>query len=522
VGREHELAILADRVAQAGRGQGQVVGIVGEPGVGKSRLVYELARSDGLRHWRVAKARAIAYGVAIPFQPIAELVRDLLSLDSAATAPDVRRRLAETMLREDPARDGDVAALCALLQLSVDPPDWETLGPPLRRRRVIDAVMRVLLEACLVRPLAVIVEDLHWSDHETQAILDVLVGSVPTARLLLVLTYRPELEHPWSRKTYYSQHRLDPLPPAAASLLLEDLMGSGSAVDPLKRHLLDTTGDNPLFLEEYVRALRESGALGGGAGEHGRTRMSTPLEVPATVQAVLLVRINRRPDGVRAVLQTAAVIGKDVPFVVLRASAGLTEEVLQQHLAQLRDGEFLYEVLPTPERGLRFKHVLTREAAYATLLPEQRRELHRRVVAAMEGLYADRLSDHVERLGDQTYLGELWEKAVRYVRQAGLKALDRGASREAAAALAQALRALGQLPGRCRDRELDARSVGEVLRWPHGVSARRLPTFRRGLDGSARVARRGSRRISSGRFASDERRANLGDGPCIVWTICPG
>ena len=225
---------------------------------------------------------------------------------------------------------------------------WDGLDPRQRRQRTLDALKQLLIRESQVQPLLVVFEDLHWIDSETQALLDGLVESLPAARLLLLVNYRPEYQHQWGSRTYYTQLRLDPLPPETAEELLGALLGPDAGLEPLKRMLIARTEGNPFFLEESVRALVETGAL---AGERGAYRLARPLpaiEVPATVQAVLAARIDRLAPGDKALLQTASVVGKDVPFALLQAVAELAEDELRAAIGRLQAAEFLYETAPLP------------------------------------------------------------------------------------------------------------------------------------------------------------------------------
>ena len=289
-------------------------------------------------------------------------------------------------------------------------------------------------------------EDLHWIDSETQALLDGLVESLPTAPALLLVNYRPEYQHGWGGKTYYAQLRIDPLPQERADELLQALLGDDPSVQSLRLPLIKRTEGNPFFLEESVRALVETGVLAGERGAYRLVQVLPGIQVPATVQAVLAARIDRLPPDRKSLLQTAAVIGKDVPFAVLQALADLSEEDLRQGLTHLQAAEFLYEATLFPELEFTFKHTLTHEVAYGSLLQERRRVLHARIVDAIEQLHADRLAEQVERLAHHAFRGETWEKAASYLRQAGAKAFACSANREAAACLEQALVALRHLP----------------------------------------------------------------------------
>jgi tetratricopeptide (TPR) repeat protein len=307
-------------------------------------------------------------------------------------------------------------------------------------------VKRLLLRESEIQPLVVIFEDLHWIDGETQALLDSLVESLPAARLLLLANYRPEYSHGWGSKTYYRQLRIDPLASENAEELLDALLGTNTVLAPLKILLVERTDANPLFLEESVWSLAETGALAGERGAYRLTRPVQQLRMPATVQAILASRIDRLAPEAKRLLQAAAVIGKDVPIRLLLAIADASEPEVRAELTRLQAAEFLYEVRFFPDLEYTFKHALTHEAAYQGLLHDRQRALHARITEAIERLSAERVAEQAERLAHHALRGELWERAVAYLRQAGLRATVRGANREAVAHLEQALMALGRLP----------------------------------------------------------------------------
>ena len=446
VGRDAELEQLREALARAGQGHGQVVALVGEPGVGKSRLVWEITHSHRTHGWLIVEAGSVSYGKATPYLPVASLLRGYFQVGDRDEPRAIREKVTGKVLTLDRALEPALPALLTLLDVPVEDRRWQALDPPARRQRTIDALRRLLLRESQVQPLLVVFEDLHWVDAETQAVLDRLVESLPTARLLLLVNYRPEYRHDWGGKTYYHQLRLDPLGPESATALLETLLGGDGSVEPLKRLLLARTEGNPLFLEESVRSLVDDGVLVGERGAYRLVKTPDTVHVPATVQAILAARIDRLPPEDKALLQTASVVGTDVPVAVLAAVAEAPADALAEGLARLQAAEFLYETSLFPDVEYTFKHALTHEVAYGSLLQERRRALHARAVEAIERCYPERLAEYVERLAHHALRGEVWEKAVRYLRQAAGKAMERSAYREAAADLDQALDALRHLP----------------------------------------------------------------------------
>jgi predicted ATPase len=446
VGRDRELDDLDQALQLAGSGHGQVVALVGEPGVGKSRLVYECLHSHRTQGWLMLESASVSYGKATPYFPVVDLLKRYLHVEEGDEPRIVRAKVTGHLLTPDEALQETIPALLALLDAL--PPDipFLTLDPPQRRQRTLAALKRVLLRESQVQPLLLVFEDLHWIDSETQALLDSLVESLPIARILLLVNYRPEYQHGWGHKTYYTQLRIDPLPPAGADEFLQALLGHDPGVAPLTPLLIARTEGNPFFLEESVRTLAETAVLVGDRGAYRLAKPLDDLQVPATVQAMLAARIDRLPAEEKHLLQTAAVIGTEVPLPLLQAIAELPEVALHGGRTHLQAAEFLYETRLFPEHEYTFTHALTHEVAYGSLLLERRRVVHARVVEAQEALAGEQVAEQVERLAHHALRGELWSKAVAYCQQGGEKALARSAHREAVGYFEQALSALPRLP----------------------------------------------------------------------------
>ena len=497
VGRQQELEALYQALARAQTGHGQVVALVGEAGVGKSRLVHECVHSHRTQGWRVLESASVSYGKATPYFPVMDLLKRYCHVDDGDDVRTIRAKVTGQVLTLDETLQETLPALLALLDAVPDDSPFLDLDPPQRRQRTLDGLKRVLLRESQVQPLLLVFEDLHWIDAETQALLDRLVESLPTAQLLLLVNYRPEYQHGWGSKTYYTQLRLDPLPPASADEFLQALLGDDPSLAPLKQLLIARTEGNPFFLEESVRTLVETGVLVGEPGAYRLAQALPTIQVPATVQAVLAARIDRLPPEEKRLLQTAAVIGTEVPLPLLQAIADLPEAALHRGLAHLQAAEFLYETRLFPEPEYTFKHALTHEVAYNSLLLERRRGLHARLVEALEALAPERVAEQVERLAHHALRGEVWDKAVTYCQQAGARAHDRAAFREAVASFEQALQALAHLPedGDTRVLAIELRlALGSALT-ALGEYGRRLAllgeaeALARALDDRARLGR---------------------------------
>jgi len=446
VGREEELAQLDAAMQTAARGHGRVVGLVGEPGVGKSRLFYEFARSERMPGWRIVKTGAFSYDKSTAYRPVIDLLRGYFDVYERENQQEVRDKVVGRVMALDPELAGIVPALLSLLDVPVDDPEWQALDPRLRREQTMSAVRRLVLRESQAQPLCVVFEDLQWIDSETQALLDSFVLHIADASVLLLVSYRPDYRHSWASTSYYTQLSVPPLARQEAEALLRTMLGDERQVEPLKQLLIEQTRGNPFFLEESVRMKIEDGAL---VGERGDYRLMKPIEtlrVPASVEAVLAARIDRLAPRDKALLQAASVIGENVPVALLQTVADMPEDQLRDALARLRAAEFLYDISLLQEPHYVFKHGLTRRVAYNSLLREQQRRVHARIVEALEQLYSERLSEQVERLARHALDAELWDKAAPYLRQAATKAFARSANREAVVWFDQALSAIEHLP----------------------------------------------------------------------------
>jgi class 3 adenylate cyclase/tetratricopeptide (TPR) repeat protein len=480
VGREPELEVLRQALARARAGHGQVVALVGEPGMGKSRLCYEFIRSHLTHGWLVLESSAVSYGKATPYRPIIDLLKAYFQIEDRDEVGKIREKVTGKLVGLDTALGPMLSAFLTLLDMPVQDPQWQLLDPLQRRQRTLEALKRLLLRESQIQPILLVFENLHWSDTETQALLDSLVDGLPTAQMLLLVSYRPEYQHGWGSKTYYAQLRLDPLPHASTAEFLQILLGNDPGLQPLKHLLMVRTEGNPFFLEESIRTLVETQVLAGELGDYRVAKELSIMQVPATIQAVLAARIDRLPPEEKDLLQTAAVIGKDIPFPLLQAIIDLPEVPLRHGLIHLQSAEFLYETNLFPDLEYTFKHALTHDVAYGSLLQERRRALHGRIVEALEALYPDRQTEQVERLAHHAFRGEVWDKALAYCRQAGEKALTRSAHREAVGYFEQALNAVRHLPeqGHMLKQAIDLRLALRNALLPFGNSERILAALR--------------------------------------------
>ena len=477
VGRATEIESLHQALQSAGDGHGQIVAAVGEAGIGKSRLIYEFVHSHHIQGWRVLESASVSYGKATPYFPVIDLLKRYVHVEDGDDARTIRAKVTGQILTLDESLQGTIPPLLSLLDALTENSPFLQLDPPQRRQRTLDGLKRLFLRESQTQPLVLVLEDLHWHDNESQAWLDSLMESLPTAQLLLLVNYRPEYTHSWGSKTYYTQLWLDPLPPESSDAFLAALLGDDVSLESLKKLLIERTEGNPFFLEESVRTLVETQVLVGKAGAYRLAQALPSIQVPATIQAMLAARIDRLPQEEKSLLQTASVIGNEVPFTLLQAIAEMPDEALYPSLTHLQAAEFLYETSLFPERVYTFKHAMTHEVTYNSLLLERRRALHAQIMQALETLAANRVAEQVERLAHHALRGEVWDKALAYCRQAGEKAMTRPAFREAVTCFEQALLAAQRLP-----MQRDLLTQGIDLRINLDAAFLGLGDLRRGFD----------------------------------------
>ncbi|HEV8716461.1 MAG TPA: adenylate/guanylate cyclase domain-containing protein [Candidatus Binatia bacterium] len=460
VGRHSEMEQLQWVLEQAKAGHGQIVGVMGEPGLGKSRLFYEF-KLLSLSGCLILEAYSVSHGKASPYLPVIELLKGYFDIQAHDDERKRREKVAGKVLMLDRSLEDTLPYLFMLLGLEGPTSPLHQMDAQIRRRRTFEALKKLFLRESLNQPLVLIFEDLHWIDSETQGFLDVLSESVASAKLLLLTNYRPEYRHEWGQKTYYTQLRLAPFGRAEAGEFLDALLGAGvethgqwksqveaAPLHALKQLILEKTEGTPFFMEEVVQELFEQGVLirdsigarlRPGFSSIGHVPLPTELHIPITVQGVLAARIDRLAPDEKALLQQLAVIGREFPLSLIRQVVSHPENELYRVLSTLQRKEFLYEQPAFPESEYIFKHALTQEVAYGTVLQEQRKLLHERTGQALETLYAATLHEHYSDLAHHYRRSANTEKAIHFLQLAGQQAVQRSAHTEAISDLTAAL-----------------------------------------------------------------------------------
>ena len=445
VGRAKEKEALKSAAVRARSGAGQIVAVVAEPGVGKSRLFFEF-KAEVQSEWTVLEAFSVSHGKGSAYLPIVELLHSFFEISGEDSVPARREKVAAKIRDLDPDLESGLPYLHALLEIADDKDRLSGMDAQLRKSRTLDAVVRLLLTESVNRPLLLMVEDLHWLDDESQALLDRVADLISGSRMLLLVSYRPEYAHRWGDKAWCSRLRLESLSGGSADEMLSAILGDNRALAPLKQLIVTTTGGVPFFMEETVQALFDEGALERQNGAVKLVRPLGSLRIPPTVQAILAARIDRLHNDEKNLLQTLAILGREFVLSLARAVAGKSEDELERLIAKLQLGEFVYEQPSIVDIEYTFKHALTQEVAYNSVLLERRKQLHEHVGHAIETIYTASLDDHLAELAHHFSRSGNQVKAVEYLHLAGTQAMARGALPQAIRDFEHALGLLKAFP----------------------------------------------------------------------------
>ena len=446
MGRTTEWAFLKGTYDRAADHRGTLITVVGAPGVGKSRLVHDFIRLTVGGDWVVLEAACASQRMTSSYDAISMLVRAWFKIASGDTPEAVVQRVDAKIAEIDASLLPYVPAILSLLDVKSEEPNWQTLDPVQRRQKMGEAVRALILAQARASPLLILVEDVHWADTETMLVLDRLAATLGDTRILIITTSRPESRATVASSPDQSRLALSPLDAAASEQLLDWLVGDEIGLTQLKRRILERAQGNPLFLEELVRSLNEANVLEGARGRYLVAKPAEAIEIPQTIQSVLAARIDLLDGLPKTVLQTAAIIGKDIPVDLLSRMADIQVPQLSEQLEQLEAADFIYRTTIAAGAEYFFKHELTREVAYNSILIARRRMLHARALQVIEANFANRLDEDLDRLAEHAFSGELWEKAVPYQLGSARRAMKRWANHEVIRVVERGLETLSHLP----------------------------------------------------------------------------
>ncbi|PQP35003.1 guanylate cyclase [Desulfobacteraceae bacterium SEEP-SAG9] len=445
VGRQGELYALIEGFEKAKTGSGQVVGIVGEAGVGKSRTLLEFRNDLPEGEYRYLEGRCLHYGGSMPYLPLLDILRSFFEIKEGDREVIIKNKIKKEILKLDTNLEYALSPFQDLLSIKVEDETYVKLEPLQKREKIFEALRDLLIRVSHKNPLIIAIEDLHWMDKTSEAFLDYLIGWLPNTRILLVLLYRPEYTHQWGSKSYYSKIGVDQLSLQTSAELVKSILENAEIVPELRELILQKTAGNPLFMEEFTHSLIENGTIQRKNDQYVLSRKISDIQIPDTIEGIIAARLDRLDDNLKRTMQVASVIGRDFAFRILQTITGMREE-LKSHLMNLQDLEFIYEKQLFPELEYIFKHILTQEVAYNSLLHKRRKEIHGKIGEAIEEIYVERLEEFYEMLAYHYSKSENLEKACQYLKLSGNKAVSKHSPWEAFRFYKETLEVIKQLP----------------------------------------------------------------------------
>ena len=452
VGRRKEMEALQEALEKVRSGSGQVVGIVGEAGVGKSRIIFEMRKMFQRGEYGYLEGRCLHYGGLMAYLPILDILRSYFEIKEGEQEFPIKRKIKEKIFQLDEKLKSVLPPFQELLSLRVDDEAYRKLEPKQKREKIFEAIRDLLIRESQNRPLVLVFEDLQWIDKTSEEFLDYFIGWLANTPILLILLYRPEYTHRWGSKSYYNNIRVDQLSLGTSAELVQFILNEGEIVTELRELILNKAAGNPLFMEELTHTLLENGSIQKKDDQYILSRRPTDIQVPDTIQGIIAARMDRLEENLKRIMQVASVIGREFAFRILQAISGMREE-LKAQLLNLQGLEFIYEKSLFPELEYIFKHALTQEVAYNSLLLKRRKEIHERIGKAIEELYPERLEEFYEMLAYHYARGEGLEKASQYLKLSGSKAARNHSLWEAYSFYKEALATLHRLPETAENKE---------------------------------------------------------------------
>ena len=463
VGRLNSMAALKNAWEKVANGSGQVIGVMGEAGVGKSRLLRELIHSLDGNDFNYHVGRCLQYFSSMAYLPFLDILKSYFHIGEDQREHITKKTITEKLSAIDSDFFSDsIPAFHDLLSLKIDDEIWLNLEPKQRRERRFDALKNLFLRLSKERPQIVAVEDMHWIDKTSEDLLSYIINSMAQLPILLILIYRPEYNHQWSNKTYYSKIGLDQLSIESSAKMVSSILEEVDVAPELKDLILNRSAGNPLFVEEFTYTLLENGSIEKKNNQFILNINIDEIRVPATIQGIIGARIDRLEENLKHTMQMASVVGRDFTFRILHTITGMREE-LKPNLLNLQSLEFIYEKSLFPELQYIFKHALIQEVAYNSLLLEKRKEIHDKIGKAIEELYAERLEKFYEVLAYHYSRSNSLEKAWRYARLSADKAEGNFSHREACDFYKLALSLLNKLPATAENKKEKIKVISLII-----------------------------------------------------------
>lgn len=421
VGRKKSMAALNGYYEQVQSGAGQVVGIVGEAGVGKSRFLLEFVNQIPKGEFTYFEGRCSHYGSSMIYKPILDILKHFFNVDEGDREFIIKKKIKEKTLSLNEKLENTLPPFHDLLSLKVDNEKYQKLDPQQKRERTFEAIRDLLIRISFEKPLIIAFEDIHWIDKTTEEFIDHLIGSLANNRIMLILLYRPEYNHQWGSRSYYNRVRMNQLGSEASTELVKAILEGGENIPEISDLILKRSDGNPLFIEEFTHSLLENGTIRKMEGGYILIRKVSDIQIPDTLHGIIAARMDRLEENLKRTMQVASVIGRDFAFRILQTITDMREQ-LKGYLLNLQGLEFVYEKTLFPELEYIFKHAITQEVAYNSLLLKRRKQIHERVGNAIEKLYQNRLEEFYEMLSYHYFESDNHEKGFEYSKLAGKKA----------------------------------------------------------------------------------------------------
>ncbi|MGO8989968.1 MAG: adenylate/guanylate cyclase domain-containing protein [bacterium] len=426
VGRRREMEALQEALEKARSGSGQVVGIVGEAGIGKSRLILEMRREMRRlfpkEEYGYLEGRCLHYGGSMAYLPLLDILRSYFEIKEGEHEFLIKKKMKEKIFEVDEKLKTVLPPFQELLSLKVENEAYLKLEPKQKRERIFEALRDLFVRESQNKPLVLVFEDLHWIDKTSEEFLDYFIGWLANTPILLILLYRPEYTHRWASRSYYHNLRVDQLSIPTSAELVQSILKEGEVVPELRDLILGKAAGNPFFIEELTHSLLENGSIQKKDHQYFLGRRPSDVQVPDTIQGIIAARIDRLDESLKRIMHVASVIGREFAFRILQAITE-TKEELKSHLLNLQGLEFIYEKRLFPELEYIFKHALTQEVAYNSLLLKRRKEIHEKIGRAIEEIYPDRLEEFYEMLAYHYSKSDDLDKACQYLKLSGNKAM---------------------------------------------------------------------------------------------------
>ena len=431
VGRERELELLLDGFERAKAGRGQAFSIMAEAGVGKSRLLYEFRKAIGSEDAMFLEGRCLSYSRGVAYHPFTDILKANFNILDRDGDLEIREKVISGLkiLKADEA--STLPYMLELLSVKESGIDKIRISPEAKKERIIEAINRITLKGSEIRPLILAYEDLHWVDKSSEDVLKYTLESIPGARVLMIFTYRPEFVHTWGGKSFHNQVNLNRLSNRESLFMVTQILGTVEIDKDLEDLILEKTEGIPFFIEEFIRSLKDLGIIEKKNNKYHLVKDVREMTIPSTVHDVIMARVDSLPEGAKDYLQTGSVIEREFSYKLLKRVTGLPEQELLSHLSVLKDTELLYERGIYPEANYIFKHALTREVVYSSMLTKRQKQLHEKIANAIVDLYKENIDSQYGVLAEHYLAGENYEKGAEYSNLAGKKAQKAASFKEA-------------------------------------------------------------------------------------------